>query len=79
MGVRSGPKNFDRLLIRGDSSDALADHQGVDVVGAFVGFDRFEVAHVAHDGVFVDDAAIAAAYTACQLFRVVLRLQETSR
>src|ERR1700737_961216 len=40
----------------GDAGDALADYELVDVVGAFVGGDAFEVVHVAHDAVVVDDA-----------------------
>jgi hypothetical protein len=35
------------------SSHTLADDQGVDVVGAFVGLYGFQVHHVAHEGVFV--------------------------
>src|SRR5580704_6102714 len=44
------------LHVGGDAGDALADHQLVNVVGAFVGEDAFEVVHVAHDAVIVDDA-----------------------
>ena len=40
----------------GDAGDFFADHQFVDVVGAFVGVDGFEIVHVAHDAVVVDDA-----------------------
>ena len=29
------------LLIGGQASDALSDDEGMDVVGAFIGFDRF--------------------------------------
>jgi hypothetical protein len=42
--------------VGGDAGYALADDEGVDVVGAFVGLYRFEVHHVAHDGVVVGDA-----------------------
>lgn len=48
----------------GDAGDAAADDEGVDVLGAFVGFDGFEVHHVAHDGVVVGNA-IAAEDVAC--------------
>ncbi len=34
----------------------FADHQRVDVVCAFVGLHGFQVAHVAHDRVFVHDS-----------------------
>src|SRR5712671_5711198 len=40
----------------GDAGYALADYELVDVVGAFVGGDAFEIVHVAHDRVIVDDA-----------------------
>src|SRR5712671_6171824 len=40
----------------GDAGYALADYELMDVVGAFVGGDAFEIVHVAHDGVIVDDA-----------------------
>ena len=40
----------------GDAGDAFADDQFVNVVGAFVGVYAFEIVHVAHDGVIVDDA-----------------------
>ena len=40
----------------GDASDALSDDQLVNIVGAFVGGYAFEIVHVAHDGVIVDDA-----------------------
>ena len=39
-----------------DSGDAFTDDEFVDVVRAFVGDYGFEVVHVAHDGVVVDDA-----------------------
>src|SRR6267378_6262299 len=39
----------------GDAGYALADDELVDVVGAFIGGDAFEIVHVAHDGVIVDD------------------------
>src|SRR5712675_1996489 len=40
----------------GDAGYALAYYEFVDVVRAFVGGDAFEIVHVAHDGVIVDDA-----------------------
>src|SRR5262249_27058484 len=39
-----------------DAGDFFADYEFVDVVGAFVGVDGFEIVHVAHDAVVVDDA-----------------------
>src|ERR1700731_1207988 len=39
----------------GDAGDALADYELVNVVGTFVSGDAFEVVHVAHDAVVVDD------------------------
>jgi len=54
------------VLERRDPRDVLADDQGMDVVGAFVGFDRLQVGHVAEDGVLVGDAVGAedvASYT----------------
>ena len=39
-----------------DSGDVPAEDEVVDVVGAFVGLDRFEVGHVAHDRIFVKHA-----------------------
>ncbi len=41
------------LNVGGDAGDFFADHQFVDVVGAFVGENAFEVVHVAHDAVIV--------------------------
>src|SRR5258706_2826622 len=46
----------EQLYEGGDAGDALADYELVDVVGPFVGGDAFEIVHVAHDGVVVDDA-----------------------
>src|SRR5215831_12500034 len=46
---------YAKLDKRRDAGDALADHQLVNVVGAFVGVDAFEIVHVAHDAVIVDD------------------------
>src|SRR6267154_4745787 len=40
----------------GDAGYALADYELVDVVRAFVSGDAFEIVHVAHDGVIIDDA-----------------------
>ena len=40
----------------GDAGDALSDDEGMNVVGAFVGFDGFEIHEVSHDGVVVGDA-----------------------
>src|SRR5262245_20623974 len=48
-----------RRLERCNPRDVLADDQGMDVVGAFVGFDRLQVGHVAEDGVFVRYAVAA--------------------
>src|SRR5271165_1892597 len=44
------------LNVGGDAGDFFADHQFVDVVGAFVSENAFEVVHVAHDAVVVDNA-----------------------
>jgi hypothetical protein len=43
----------------GDPGLGAAEDQGVDVVGAFVGIDRFEVHHVADHVVLVGDAVAA--------------------
>src|SRR5882757_7038884 len=54
---RSLPRRYkEQLYEGGDAGYALADDEFVDVVGAFVGGDAFEIVHVAHDGVIVDDA-----------------------
>src|ERR1700740_2506953 len=42
--------------VRRNSRNALADDQAMNVVRALVGVDRFEVVHVAHDAVVVNDA-----------------------
>src|SRR5216684_4530974 len=44
------------ILERVNPGHALPDDQRVHVVGAFVGLYRFQVHHVAHDGVVVGDA-----------------------
>jgi len=41
---------------RGDASDPFPDDQLVNVVRAFIGENAFEIVHVAHDAVIVDDA-----------------------
>src|SRR5882762_1525295 len=46
----------EQLYEGGDAGYALADYELVDVVCAFIGGDAFEIVHVAHDGVIVDDA-----------------------
>src|SRR5580658_7795323 len=43
----------------GDAGDTFADHKLVDIVRAFVGVDRFEIVHVAHDHAVVHDAVCA--------------------
>jgi hypothetical protein len=48
-----------RCLKCGDSSDALAEDERVDVVRAFVGLYGFEVHAVAHDRVVLCDAVCA--------------------
>src|SRR5882757_782702 len=45
----------EQLYEGGDAGYALADYELVDVVRPFVGGDAFEIVHVAHDGVIVDD------------------------
>ena len=45
--------------VRRDAGDALADDQAMNVMRALVGVNRFEVVHVAHDGVIVHDAVCA--------------------
>src|SRR5579859_152224 len=40
----------------GNAGDFFSDYEFVNVVGALVGKDAFEVVHVAHDAVVVDDA-----------------------
>ena len=47
------------LAIGRNSGDALTNDQRVDVVGSFIGLHRFEIAHVAHDGIFVHNAVCA--------------------
>src|ERR1700693_5598540 len=42
--------------VRGNTGNALADDQAMNVVRALVGVHRFEIVHVAHDAVIVDDA-----------------------
>src|SRR5580658_3034227 len=44
------------LLVCGDAGDSLADDEGVDVVGAFIRFDGFEIAQMSHYRIFVRDA-----------------------
>ena len=44
------------LAERGDASNALSDDELMNIVGAFVGGYAFEIIHVAHDRVIVDDA-----------------------
>ena len=53
---RVSPGTSDALNKGGDAGDALADDQAMNVVGALVGVDGFEVVHVAHDAVIVHDA-----------------------
>ncbi len=43
-------------LISRDPGDVLAEDEGVNVVGAFIGLHRFQIHHVAHDGVVLGDA-----------------------
>src|SRR6267143_5104603 len=59
----------EQLYEGGDAGYALADDELVDVVRAFVGGDAFEIVHVAHDGVIVDEAVGAEniAGFACRL------------
>src|SRR6187397_3085469 len=42
-----------------EAGEQASDHQGVDLLGAFVGDDRFEVGHVAHDRILQRDAVRA--------------------
>src|ERR1700736_878001 len=56
LGRSCAPTRAAMLHEGGDAGDALADYELVDVVGAFIGEDAFEVVHVAHDRVIVDDA-----------------------
>src|SRR5215210_2541294 len=44
---------------RGDAGQVLAKHQRVDLVGTLVGDDRFQVDHVADDGMLQADAVAA--------------------
>src|SRR5260370_26284788 len=48
-----------RLNEGGDAGDALTDDELVDIVGAFVGEDAFEVVHVTHDAVILNDTVAA--------------------
>src|SRR5215510_2750950 len=50
------PGSVHRRVVGGDSRDRLADDQRVDVVGAFVGVNAFDVGEVAENRVLVDDA-----------------------
>src|SRR6185312_9979647 len=45
-----------RLFVCGDSGDAFADDEGMDMIGAFVRAHGFEIAEVAHYGIFGGDA-----------------------
>src|SRR5208337_1151486 len=45
-----------RFSVSRNPGNVLADNQSVNVVGALVGDDRFQVHHVAHDGVVFSDA-----------------------
>src|SRR5216684_7112855 len=47
---------FMGLYKGGNAGDFFSDDEFVNVVGAFVGVNAFEVVHVAHDAVIVDDA-----------------------
>ena len=51
---RQAPNN--RLPVSGNAGDPFPDNQRVNVIGALVGLDCFEVRHVAHDGVLGHDA-----------------------
>ncbi len=44
------------LPVGGNASYSFANDQRVDMICTFVGLDGFEIAHVAHDGIFVHDA-----------------------
>src|SRR5260370_2478300 len=44
---------------RADPSNVFAQNQRVNIVCAFVSLDRFQVHHVAHDGIIVGDAVAA--------------------
>src|SRR5690606_38372895 len=48
-----------RLRERAEPGQGLAHHQGVDLVGAFVGVDGLQVGHVPEDRVFEGDAVAA--------------------
>jgi hypothetical protein len=49
-------QELSHLLVRCDSRHPFADHQLVNMLGAFVSLNRFQIAHVAHDGIFIHDA-----------------------
>ncbi len=61
-----------------DAGDFLPQDQGMDVVSAFVGFDGFQVHHVAHDGVVPGDAVgsqyVAAMRAVSRAIHTLLRL-----
>ena len=63
-----------------DSGDGPAEDEGVDVVGTFVGIDRFQVHDVADDVVFVRDAVasehVAALARNFQRFAARVALQQ---
>src|ERR1700681_2924680 len=47
------------LFVGGDAGDTLTDDEGVDVVGAFIRFDRFEIAQMSHYRILVGDPVCA--------------------
>jgi hypothetical protein len=60
-GPESGPRAASRIIMQSNSEsvnprDSVAQNQGVDIVGAFVGLDGFQIRHVAEDRVFVGDS-----------------------
>src|SRR4029077_2847731 len=63
--ARNGKTCAERALLRniwssskvsGNPRNAFADDQAMDVMRALVSVDRFEIVHVAHNAVIVDDA-----------------------
>src|SRR3977135_3726628 len=42
-------------LVSGDPGYTLPDHQGVNMVGSFVGLHRLQIAHMTHDRILVHD------------------------
>src|SRR5690606_6247146 len=67
-----------KLFKGGNSSNRLSQNQSVDIVGTFVGMDRFEINHVpenwvlCHDAICTGDVASSAGHIKSHLHVVAL-------